>query len=88
MVPPNDRARQETQDKLSLEIEQAIADLRRTRAERDRLAAISVDVADTPDGAVAVRKSILLHNEALQRLRDILSAFDEFNNLGLHSDLH
>jgi hypothetical protein len=84
MVPPHDRrAFQELQAELRLRVEQATAEFNRTKAERDRLTDISVDVADTPDGALAVRNSMRRHREAMRRLSEALRAFSDFNTPGL-----
>jgi predicted phage gp36 major capsid-like protein len=84
MEPPRDlRTQQEIQDELRRKVEQATAELKRTKAERDRVAAISADVADTPDGALAVRQSMQLHRDAMRRLQEAILAFEAFNrNLG------
>jgi hypothetical protein len=69
---------------LRLQVEQATAELKRTRTERDKLAAISADVADTSDGALAVRQSMQLHREAMERLREAILTVEAFNrHLGL-----
>ena len=85
MVPPYDhRTLQEIQDELRLRIEQATAEFNRTKAERDRLTDISIDVAGTSDGALAVPNSKRQHQEAMRRLRKALRAFNDFNTAGLH----
>lgn len=78
MVPPR-RTPLEIQEELRLHVERATEELNRARAQRDRLSAIGADAADTPDGAFAMRESLRLHGEALQRLKTALRAFDAFN---------
>jgi hypothetical protein len=80
MVPPRDlRTQQEIQGELRRRVEHATAELKRTKAERDRVAAISADVADTPDGALAVRQSRQLHRDAMRLLQEAILAFEAFN---------
>ena len=78
MAWPSDSVRQKTEEELRLRVEEAVAELRCAIAERDRLSDLSADVADTPDGALAVRQSTARHREAMKRLREALRAFNEF----------
>jgi hypothetical protein len=78
MITPRDRSK-EIEDKLRLRIERATVELLSARAERDRLAAISADLADTPDGALAIQNAAQQHREATERLRDALRALAAFN---------
>jgi hypothetical protein len=62
----------ESEDHLRLAVEQALSEFNRTKAERDRLSAISADVADTPDGAMAVRNATRLHLQSVRHLKTAL----------------
>ena len=82
MALPQDRdriRRDADEETLRLQVEQATAELQRVVAERDRLDEMISDIAGTPDGAGAVRKSRQLHHEAMERLRGALRAFEEFD---------
>ncbi len=72
-LPPR-RIPQEVEDDLARKAEKALAQFRRTTAERDRLADLIPEVASTPDGAVAVRNAMASHREAMERLREALRA--------------
>jgi hypothetical protein len=79
MITPRDRPPKETEDKLRLRIERATVELLSARAEGDRLGAISADLADTPDGVLAIRNAAQQQREATERLRDALRALTAFN---------
>jgi hypothetical protein len=79
MGPPNhDPA--DRKKELRLAVVHAITEFWQTKAERDRLSDLGADVRDTPDGAVAVRNAMRLHEQAVQELRKALRAFEAFTN--------
>jgi hypothetical protein len=53
-----------------LRLEQATADFRQANRERDRLFAVSRDLGNTADGAVAVQQAMVQQQAALLRLRE------------------
>jgi hypothetical protein len=67
-------------EKLRFRVEQAVAELRRVNAERDRLLAISDDVRSGPDGAVPVHQAMRLQRQAVIRLREALREFETFTS--------
>jgi hypothetical protein len=76
---PDRRSQQETQDELRLRVEQATEELKRTRAECEKIDAIAMDAAGTSDGTLAVRQSAELHRRAMERLREAMRAFEAFD---------
>ena len=73
MPPPNDRHGQEQiQDKLRRRVERAIARLRASRAELDR-------VSSVPDNASAIKAATRRHREKMEALAVCIRALDAFN---------
>jgi hypothetical protein len=64
------------QEELRISIEQGILDLRRARAEYDRLMALSADAGETPDGTLALRKAMQVHRDAYRKLSEAVKAFE------------
>jgi len=70
MPPPNDRhGQEEIRDKLRLRVDRAIAKLKASRAELDRVSAV-------PDNALAIKAATRRHREKMEALAECIRALD------------
>ena len=73
MPPPIDHhSQEEIRDKLRLRVERAIAKLKASRAEMDRVSAVA-------DNALAIEAATRRHGQKMEALAEAIRALDAFN---------
>jgi predicted phage gp36 major capsid-like protein len=71
-LPNVPQGQEELRDKLRLRVERAIAKLKASRAELDRVSAV-------PDNTLAIKAATRRHREKMKALDEAIRALDAFN---------